>query len=181
MPRVLQPGTRACPGDRPHGEGPTAIKAGSRTGGYCSSPLRAQKTKRLHKRIPFFLAGMSTACSSCCWDLGVGRAPPPPPLGRVLVLAGSAPYEGASWASAAPSLEPNHVTWQGARSWCLTQPACPQCPHLLQSTGVWLTYISWWDVHGLFPSCPSGLSALASTGRWTFDGWSGGPGEATGV
>lgn len=37
VPRVLQPSTRPCLEDGPHGEG--AMEVGSRTGGYCSTQL----------------------------------------------------------------------------------------------------------------------------------------------
>lgn len=70
-----------------------------------SSPLQVQRLKEQHKLIPLFLVGMSTVRSGHGRDLRVGRAPAPPLLGRVLVLAGSAPYEGGSWCLSCTRLE----------------------------------------------------------------------------
>lgn len=56
VPRVLQPSTRPCPEDRPHGEGPTAVEVGSRTGGYSRaqlSPLGPKTGGAARANFPF--------------------------------------------------------------------------------------------------------------------------------
>lgn len=129
-----------------------------------SSPLWAQRLKERQELISLFLARMTTAHSSHRWDLGAGRAPVPPLLGRELVLAGSAPHRD-SWCLSWTQLGAQPRYLAGDRQPVPdTSSMSPVCCHLLQSTGVWLMYIHWWDVPGLFPACPSCLSTLASAG-----------------
>lgn len=83
---VLQPSTRPCPEERPVHKVPSRLAAGLVGTAQPGSPPQVQRQKEPCELISLFLVGMSTA-----WDLGAGRVLVPAPLGRALVLTGSAP------------------------------------------------------------------------------------------
>lgn len=130
---------------------PSRLAAGLVGTAEPSSALWVQRLEELHELISLFLAGTPTAPSSRRQDLKVGRAPVPPLLGRVLVLAASAPFGGASWCLSCtqPGAQPRYLAG-GRQPVPDTSSVSPVCCHLLRSTGVWLMYLSWWDVRGLF-------------------------------
>lgn len=130
---------------------PSRLAAGLVGTAEPSSALWVQRLEELHELISLFLARTPTAPSSRHQDLRVGRAPVPPVLGRVLVLAASAPLRGASWCLSCtqPEAQPRYMAG-GRQPVPDTSSVSPVCCHLLQNTSAWLMYISWWDVRGPF-------------------------------
>lgn len=134
--------------DRPRGKVPWPWLSAAGLVGTAVPSSSLQVQRESHELILLFLVGVSTLHSRHRWDLGAGRAPVPPLLGRVLVLACSAPYEGASWCLGWIQLGAQ-LRAGGSQPASDTSSMSPVRCHCLQSTGVWLMYISWWAVSTL--------------------------------